>query len=234
MDDYEVSRRMRMAGASILIVDDHEMIRFGVRGALDSAWRIPDTAHAPTFFEAGTVAESIEVLDNNEIDVAILDLRLTDGSGLEVARYIRDNGLDTVCVVLTSVKSARAVIACYEIGTVSAILEKSDGLKPLAEAVEQASRGLMALSARDADRARAEMVDQGFLDRSVLTPKESELADLVADGLSDQEIAERLYIAPATVRNVLSKMYRKLEIDGRNRLTAMVWQERPEQDFFPS
>ena len=65
------------------------------------------------------------------------------------------------------------------------------------------------------------------LDRSLLTEKENRFADLVADGFSDQEIADQMYVASTTVRNVLSRIYKKLDIEGRNRLSAMVWQDRP-------
>lgn len=229
MSEIELQRRMDMAGARILIVDDHEMVRFGVRNALLSSWTTP-RGDAPKFFEAGTVADAISELEAGEIDIAILDLRLTDGSGLEVASYIMEKDLDTQCVVLTSVKSARAVVACYETGAVAAILEKSDGLASLITAVENASKGLQMLTARDAERARQAMLDEGVLDRSKLSEKENHMADLVASGLNDGEIAEQMFIAPTTVRNVLSKIYKKLDIEGRNRLTQMVWQERPEEE----
>ena len=84
------------------------------------------------------------------------------------------------------------------------------------------------LDARDVAAARQQLIDEGGLDRSLLTEKENRFADLVADGLSDQEIADQMYVASTTVRNVLSRIYKKLDIEGRNRLSAMVWQDRPD------
>ena len=84
------------------------------------------------------------------------------------------------------------------------------------------------LDARDVAAARQQLIDQGGLDRSLLTEKENRFADLVADGFSDQEIADQMFVAATTVRNVLSRIYKKLDIEGRNRLSAMVWQDRPD------
>ena len=109
--------------------------------------------------------------------------------------------------MLTSLKSPRALIKCFETGSVAAFIEKADGIKNLIEAVEVAANGYSMLDARDVAAARQQLIDEGGLDRSLLTEK-NRFADLVVDGLSDQEIADQTYVASTTVRNVLSRIYK--------------------------
>ena len=216
-----------MTGKTILLVDDHETVRMGVGAALRHHWE-SDSRGGPEIVEADSVSSALQQLSETVIDVAIVDLRLGDGSGLQIAQAVSDNRLDTRCVVLTSLKSPRALIKCFETGAVAAFIEKADGIKNLIEAVEVAANGYSMLDARDVAAARQQLIDQGGLDRSLLTEKENRFADLVADGFSDQEIADQMFVAATTVRNVLSRIYKKLDIEGRNRLSAMVWQDRPD------
>ncbi len=216
-----------MVGRTVLLVDDHETVRMGVGAALRHHW--DSEAHGgPRIIEADSVSSALQHLSETEVDVAIVDLRLGDGSGIQIAQAVSDNRLETRCVVLTSLKSPRALIKCFETGSVAAFIEKADGIKNLIEAVEVAVNGYSMLDARDVAAARQQLIDEGGLDRSLLTEKENRFADLVADGLSDQEIADQMYVASTTVRNVLSRIYKKLDIEGRNRLSAMVWQDRPD------
>lgn len=216
-----------MVGKTILLVDDHETVRMGVGAALRHHWE-SDTESGPEIIEADSVRSALQKLGETVVDVAIIDLRLGDGSGLQIAQAVSDNRLETRCVVLTSLKSPRALIKCFETGAVAAFIEKADGIKNLIEAVEVAANGYSMLDARDVAAARQQLIEQGGLDRSLLTEKENRFADLVADGFSDQEIADQMFVAATTVRNVLSRIYKKLDIEGRNRLSAMVWQDRPD------
>ncbi len=216
-----------MAGKTILLVDDHETVRMGVGAALRHHWE-SDSHGGPDIIEADSVSSALQQLSETVIDVAIVDLRLGDGSGLQIAQAVSDNRLDTRCVVLTSLKSPRALIKCFETGAVAAFIEKADGIKNPIEAVQVAANGYSMLDARDVAAARQQLIDQGGLDRSLLTEKENRFADLVDDGFSDQEIADQMFVAATTVRNVLSRIYKKLDIEGRNRLSAMVWQDRPD------
>ena len=136
-----------MVGRTILLVDDHETVRMGVGAALrqhgDS-----ETHGGPRIIEADSVRSALQHLGETEVDVAIVDLRLGDGSGIQIAQAVSDNRLETRCVVLTSLKSPRALIKCFETGAVAAFIEKADGIKNLIEAVEVAANGYSMLDAR--------------------------------------------------------------------------------------
>ena len=98
-----------MVGRTILLVDDHETVRMGVGAALRQHWD-SDTHGGPQIIEADSVRSALQHLGETEVDVAIVDLRLGDGSGIQIAQAVSDNRLETRCVVLTSLKSPRALI----------------------------------------------------------------------------------------------------------------------------
>ena len=160
-----------------------------------------------------------------------MDLRLGEGSGLDIARHITDSDLPTRCVVFTSVKSPRSLIAAFESGSVSAYLEKDSDLEPLTEAIDATVKGFSMLTHSDARTAAAERGSQGALDRDILTKRELEIAELIADGLSDAEISETLHLASSTVRNNLTTIYQKVGVESRTLLAGLVWERRKDLDI---
>ncbi len=210
----------------VLLVDDHPMVRMGIKAGLESTFE-----EGVEITEAGSVAEAIAALDDAVFDIAVLDLRLGEGSGLDVARHISENNLSARCVVFTSVKSPRSLIAAFESGSVSAYLEKDSDLKPLAEAMEATAKGFSMLTHADARAAAAELGSQGALDRDSLTKRELEIAELIADGLSDAEISEALHLASSTVRNNLTTIYQKVGVESRTLLAGLVWESRKDLDI---
>tara|TARA_B100001996_G_scaffold88968_1_gene65986 strand:+ start:925 stop:1566 length:642 start_codon:yes stop_codon:yes gene_type:complete len=210
----------------VLLVDDHPMVRMGIKAGLESTFE-----EGVEITEAGSVAEAIAALDDAVFDIAVLDLRLGEGSGLDVARHISENDLSARCVVFTSVKSPRSLIAAFESGSVSAYLEKDSDLKPLAEAMEATAKGFSMLTHADARAAAAELGSQGALDRDSLTKRELEIAELIADGLSDAEISEALHLASSTVRNNLTTIYQKVGVESRTLLAGLVWESRKDLDI---
>tara|TARA_B100000902_G_C27290579_1_gene906897 strand:- start:616 stop:1257 length:642 start_codon:yes stop_codon:yes gene_type:complete len=210
----------------VLLVDDHPMVRMGIKAGLESTFE-----EGVEITEAGSVDEAIAALDDAVFDIAVLDLRLGEGSGLDVARHISENDLSARCVVFTSVKSPRSLIAAFESGSVSAYLEKDSDLKPLAEAMEATAKGFSMLTHADARAAAAELGSQGALDRDSLTKRELEIAELIADGLSDAEISEALHLASSTVRNNLTTIYQKVGVESRTLLAGLVWESRKDLDI---
>ena len=210
----------------VLLVDDHPMVRMGIKAGLESTFE-----EGVEITEAGSVDEAIAALDDAVFDIAVLDLRLGEDSGLDVARHISENDLSARCVVFTSVKSPRSLIAAFESGSVSAYLEKDSDLKPLAEAMEATAKGFSMLTHADARAAAAELGSQGALDRDSLTKRELEIAELIADGLSDAEISEALHLASSTVRNNLTTIYQKVGVESRTLLAGLVWESRKDLDI---
>ncbi len=210
----------------VLLVDDHPMVRMGIRAGLESTF-----GESVEIIEAESVPEAVAALDGGLFDIAVLDLRLGEGSGLDIARYITDSDLSTRCVVFTSVKSPRSLIAAFESGSVSAYLEKDSDLEPLTEAIEATAKGFSMLTHSDARAAAAELGSQGALDREILTKRELEIAELIADGLSDAEISETLHLASSTVRNNLTAIYQKVGVESRTLLAGLVWESRKDLDI---
>ena len=124
------------------------MVRMGIRAGLESTF-----GEGVEIIEAESVAEAVAALDGGSFDIAVLDLRLGEASGLDIARHITDSDLSTRCVVFTSVKSPRSLIAAFESGSVSAYLEKDSDLKPLTEAIEATAKGFSMLTHSDARAA---------------------------------------------------------------------------------
>jgi DNA-binding NarL/FixJ family response regulator len=210
----------------VLLVDDHPMVRMGIRAGLESTF-----GDNVEIVEAESVAEAVVAVDSGLFDIAVLDLRLGEGSGLDIARHITDSDLPTRCVVFTSVKSPRSLIAAFESGSVSAYLEKDSDLEPLTEAIEATVKGFSMLTHSDARTAAAELGSQGALDRDILTKRELEIAELIADGLSDAEISETLHLASSTVRNNLTTIYQKVGVESRTLLAGLVWESRTDLDI---
>ncbi len=204
---------------NVLVVDDHPLVRTGIAAALQL--KIPDAA----IHEAGSTVEAVGVLGEHDIDVVTLDLRLEEGSGLEVARHIAEHDMSTLCVVFTSVASPHALVAAFNTGVVTAFLEKGVEVDPLAEAVQAASEGRVLLNERDI-RGALDQIRSSGLDPTLFTPREGSIAELVADGLSDVLIARKLNISSSTVRNNLTTMYRKAGVESRTQLAALVWDTR--------
>ena len=206
-------------GTSVLLVDDHELIRFGVLASLEAA--MPDL----DFTQVGTVSDAIDALNDAEFAFAVIDVRLPDGTGVDIAAHIAEAGMATRCLMLTSDPNPAALIAAFNTGVVDAFELKSGRPADLVEAMSAVRRGMATLTMRDVNEARAQ-VHQG-LDRSALSERENLIVDAVGEGISDKEIAERLMIAAQTVRNSLTQIYKKLGITPtRGRLQALVNEER--------
>ena len=130
-------------------------------------------------------------------------------------------------VVLTSVGTDEALLASYETGAISAFLSKEGDLEKLVEAIKAVSEGenkLDAFSAKEAEyRLKNAEVELDFL---ALSDRDRIIIEMVADGESDQEIAEELEVSHSTVRNSLTKIYKEHGIESRSRLSAIVWENR--------
>lgn len=211
---------MKGAPICVLIVDDHEGARIGIEAALKVQSPSIEVGHA-----AG-VQEAIRELDRGIYDVAVLDYTLEDGKAAEVASFIAAESLDTRCVVLTSSTNPVVFVEMFNTGVVDGFQLKTGGTSEIVEAVLAAAKGFSTVSIRDVRAAEQKMREYGLVDRSKLTERENTIVNLVADGASDSEIAGKIFVAPATVRNILSGIYRKLDIPAsRQRLAAMVMQE---------
>lgn len=203
----------------VLLVDDHPLARDGLEAALQQASPAMSAVHASTL-EDGLANLSAD------IDVVVAEVRLPDGSGLRIAEAILERSLTTRCVLLTAEPDPAALIAAHDTGAVDAFCTKSGAVADIVAAVLAANRGLASLGMRDVAEAKRLLGDIGLLDRSALSEREQAIVDCVGEGLADREIAELLSVAPQTVRNALTSIYKTVGASSRGRLQAMVLAER--------
>ena len=201
----------------ILIVDDHPTTREPLALLLDLQ---PDFA---VVGQAGSVAEARVQLAG--VDVALIDLNLPDGSGIEVIRALARAHPDTVCLLLTASHSRTEFALAVEAGA-EAVINKSARTAEIIDTIRRLAAGERVLSAdemiallrlagrqREADRRAEQIFDR-------LTPRELEILQALANGMSDKQLAAALSIAPRTVRTHMSNILGKLEVDSR--LQALV------------
>jgi DNA-binding NarL/FixJ family response regulator len=205
----------------LLLVDDHASFRELLALRLE---REPDIA---VVGEAGSLAAARMVLRDlsDGIDVALVDLDLPDGSGTELIRELRRENSEVLVVVLTASGDRRRHAAAIASGA-AGVLQKEVSSAAIIEAIRHVSAGEPILTPREAiellrigDQERElERATSSTLGR--LTPREREILQLLAEGLGDQAIAERLYVSPKTIRNQMVGILGKLGVDSR--LQALV------------
>lgn len=210
-----------------LLCDDHPMIRAGISGGLKSEFGECE------IIEVENVKRALFKINSGNVSVAVLDLRLPDGSGLDIARYIAEQELEIPCIILTSVSDPRAVIEASDTGVVHAFIEKDADIEPILKAVRAALEGLFLLSPNQVKSAMRQISNEEKLDPvSNLTAREKEIMDLIADGFSDDEAGEKLFISSSTIRNALTGIYRKLGVENRTQATAAIWAGRKGETTF--
>lgn len=189
----------------VLLVDDHDLIRQGLAHAFE---RQQDFEVAG---QAASVAEALQRFHDLTPDVVITDVRLPDGTGLDLARKLRQDGHDTGIVVLTMYAGDEQLFAALEAGA-SAFVAKD---APADEVVAAARHALVAphsFTAADlADAMRRRMSPQG----PQLTQRESEVLSLLAQGFSVSAISRAIFVSDSTAKTHISKIYEKLGASNR-------------------
>jgi DNA-binding NarL/FixJ family response regulator len=194
----------------VFLLDDHEVVREGVRAMLDGADGIDVVG------EAGTVAEAIARVPACRPDVAILDVQLPDGSGVEVCRTIRSDHPDVRALMLTSFADDEALFEAILAGASGYLLKQIRG-NDIVEAVRRVAAGdsLLdpTLTTRVLDRMREPPQEDERLAK--LTSQERAVLALIAEGLSNREIGERMFLAEKTIKNYVSAILSKLGMQRR-------------------
>ena len=194
----------------IFLLDDHEVVRRGIAELLAA---VPGFEIAG---EAGTAEQALPRALACRPDVAVLDMRLPDGSGIDVCRDIRSALPDTHCLILTSYDDQDAVLSAVLAGASGYVL-KEIRTADLVDAIRQAALGRTlidpAMIAKVMDRVREGTPSDARL--AALTDREREVLDLVAEGMTNRQIGERLFLAEKTVKNYVSSLLAKLGMERR-------------------
>ncbi len=194
----------------VFVLDDHEIVRDGVRALLGGAEGIEVVG------EAGTVAEALGRIPPTRPDVAILDVQLPDGSGVSVCRELRDSHPSVRCLMLTSFSDDEALFEAIVAGAAGYLLKQVRG-SDIVDAVRRVADGESlldpTLTKRVLDRMRQPPAEDERLAR--LTGQERKILALIAEGLTNRQIAERMFLAEKTVKNYVSNMLSKLGMERR-------------------
>ena len=170
--------------------------------------------------EAGSAAEAMARIPPSRADVAVLDVRLPDGNGVEVCRDIRSAHPEVNCLMLTSFADDEAVFSAIMAGASGFVLKQVKGTD-LVDAVRRVGRGESlldpAVTRRVLERLRAPKPEDEL---AALTDQERTLLDLVAEGLTNRQIGERMFLAEKTVKNYVSNMLGKLGMSRRAEAAA--------------
>jgi len=190
---------------TVLLVDDHELIRQGLRRAFERA------ADFEVVGEAGSIAEAFRKLDALTPDVVVVDMRLPDGSGLEIVKAARKARADLGIVVLTMYAGDEQLFGALDSGA-SAFVPKDAPTDDVLSAARHAAASPQAFTARDlAEAMKRRLTPTG----PQLSPREKEVLGLLAEGLGVAAISRKLYISESTAKTHISKLYEKLGAANR-------------------
>jgi len=206
---------------TVLIVDDHAVVRQGVRAFLETQ---PDIT---VVGEAASGEEAVRLVAEQVPDVVLMDLVMPGLDGVEATRRVRRVSPRTQVIVLTSYHDDEHIFPAIRAGASSYLL-KDVGPKELADAVRKAARGEAVLHPRVAARVVRELrgarhdVPNPFTE---LSDREMEVLRLIAEGLSNAEIAQRLVISEKTVKSHVSNILSKLHLADRTQAAIFAWRE---------
>ncbi|MEB4210197.1 response regulator transcription factor [Mycobacterium sp. 94-17] len=194
----------------VFLVDDHEVVR---RGLCDLLASDPDLAIVG---EAGTVAEAKARIPALQPDVAVLDVRLPDGNGIELCRDLVSDHPDLRCLMLTSFTSDEAMLEAILAGASGFVVKDITGMA-LAQAIKDVGAGKSLLDNRAAAALMAKLRHTPTHDDplSGLTEQERTLLGLLSEGLTNRQIAARMFLAEKTVKNYVSRLLAKLGMERR-------------------
>ena len=194
-----------MKSIRILVVDDHPVVRAGIRGMLESAddFRVVG--------EAEDGARAVEAATELTPDIVLIDLQMPNMDGAEATRRIRTAHPDTHVLILTTYDTDADILRAIEAGATGYLL-KDSSREELFHGIRSAARGESVLAPSVASKIMGKVSAGGD---ARLSPREIDVLRMVADGLANKQIARRLFLSEATVKTHLLHLFRKLGVDSR-------------------
>ena len=214
------------APIKVFLLDDHEIVRRGLRGLLESEDDIEVVG------EAGLVSEAIPAILRLRPDVAILDGRLPDGSGIEVCREVRAADPLIKGLILTSYDDDEAMFTAILAGAAGYVLKQIEAttlLTGIRAVVQGQSLIDPSVAVRVIDRMRGGHT-AGPAELASLTPQEKKILSLIAEGLTNRQIGERMFLAEKTVKNHVTNVLAKLGVERRTQAAVLASKLRQQDD----
>ena len=206
-----------MTKQRILLVDDHEVVRLGLRALLERHPQFEVVA------EAGTARDAIEQVEQYSPDVVVMDIRLPGGSGIEACEEISEKFPDTKVIMLTSYAEDEMLFSAIRAGASGYVLKQIEG-EGLVRAIEAVGRGEAlldpAVTQRIFQEVRKAAKEEEASAFAALTQQEKHVLMLVSEGKTNREIAKALFLGEGTVRNYVSSILSKLGVSNRAEAAA--------------
>ena len=214
----------------VMLVDDHEIVRQGLRALFEAEDDIEVVA------EADSGSSAVSLASAHQPDVIVMDVRMPEGSGVEACRAIRDERPDAKVIMLTSFSDDEALFNSIMAGAAGFVLKQIRG-RDLLDAIRTVGEGKSLLDPdvtnRVLERLRKAKFDEKDPKLARLSPQEERILDMIGEGLTNREIAERIHLSDKTVKNYVSTILQKLEVARRAEAASYVarakaGQPRPE------
>jgi DNA-binding NarL/FixJ family response regulator len=199
----------------VFLIDDHELVRRGLKGLLEAE------ADIDVVGEAGTSESAIDRMKALQPDVALLDVRLPDGDGVSLCRDIRSVLPGTACLMLTAYSDDKALMGAIMAGAAGYVMKQTSGSE-LVGAVRTVAAGQSTLDAHTAQRVMERLRERtsGPDPVSALSRQEKRVLDLISEGLTNRQIAGRMFLSEKTVKNYVSSLLGKLGMQRRAQAAA--------------
>lgn len=208
----------------VFLVDDHEVVRRGVADLLEADPELTVVGEAPT------AAQALARIPALRPDIAVLDVRLPDGNGIELCRDLRSKLPELNVLMLTSYTDEEAMLNAILAGAGGYVIKDIQGLQ-LVSAVREVGAGRSLLDNRAAAtlmaRLRSDATDAGPL--TGLSERERTLLDLIGEGLTNRQISERMFLAEKTVKNYVSRLLTKLGLERRTQAAVLATKMRDQR-----
>ncbi|WP_405147579.1 response regulator transcription factor [Sphaerisporangium sp. NBC_01403] len=203
----------------VFLLDDHEVVRRGVAALLSSEDDIEIVG------EAGTAQQAVARIPALRPDVAVLDVRLPDGNGVEVCREVRSRTPGLSCLMLTSFADDDALFEAVMAGAAGYVLKQIHG-SDLVGAVRTVAGGESLLDPKTTASMLRRLRDQASRHDplAALTSQERHILELIGEGMTNRQIGERLFLAEKTVKNYVSNLLAKLDMQRRTQAAALAAQ----------
>jgi DNA-binding NarL/FixJ family response regulator len=202
---------------TVFLVDDHEVVRRGLKDLIESE------AGIQVIGEAGTCAEGLQGILVKRPDVAILDVRLPDGTGIEICRDLRSMAPEIRTLMLTSYADDEALFSAVMAGAQGYLL-KDIRSSDLLNSIRRVASGesLLDQVAIDGVRKKLQAGSSAYAMLQDLTEQETRVLELIGEGMSNRQIAEHMFLAEKTVKNYVSSVLAKLGMERRSQAAAFI------------
>ena len=215
MTESDTNEPSQQQQIGVFLLDDHEIVRRGLRNLLTAEDDIEVVG------EAGTASSALSQIPALQPQVAVLDVRLPDGDGISVCRELRAASPEVACLMLTSFGDDQALLGAIMAGAAGYLLKQTCG-SDLVSAVRTVAAGQSTLDAHASQRVMARLRQRMTTVDPVaaLSGQEKRVLELVAEGLTNRQIADNMYLAEKTVKNYVSSVLSKLGMQRRTQAAA--------------